>query len=72
MVNGAIIDSPEDIDELLTANGYLDSHFVFVQAKRSSKFEGGEMAKIPDKHFSRNFDWHPDPQPLGYHQPVAQ
>jgi hypothetical protein len=47
MVNGAIIESPEDIDELLTANGYLDAHFVFVQAKRSSKFEGGEMARSP-------------------------
>jgi len=24
MLNGAIIESPEDIDELITANGYLD------------------------------------------------
>jgi hypothetical protein len=30
MLNGAIIESPEDIDELLTANGYLDAHFVLV------------------------------------------
>jgi hypothetical protein len=43
LVNGRLISDEEEVAELLTLNGYLDVEFIFVQAKRSPKFDGGSI-----------------------------
>ncbi len=48
IVNGAFLDSPDTIAELVEANGYLFTTFIFVQAKTSSSFDLGEMSKFSD------------------------
>lgn len=44
MVNGALITSKEEIDDLKHRNKYLDITYIFVQAKISEKFETKEIA----------------------------
>jgi hypothetical protein len=39
MVNGSFITEPEEIEDLVEANGYLDVTFVFLQAETSSSFD---------------------------------
>jgi len=43
IVNNNIVDEIDEIEELLSINGYLDVTFIFVQAERSSNFEGGKI-----------------------------
>jgi hypothetical protein len=46
IVNGAHVTSEQDVDSLVTANGFLDVDFVFVQAKTSPHFDLGEIGKF--------------------------
>jgi AIPR protein len=45
IVNGCIVGEVEQIEELVTQNGYLDVQFVFVQAERSSNFDGSKIGE---------------------------
>jgi len=46
IVNGNIINSPEEIKYLLEKNGYLDVSFNFVQTKKSDKFKGDQVGTL--------------------------
>lgn len=43
IANGHLVESEEEVDDLLDSNGYLEVTFVFVQAKTSSNFNTAEM-----------------------------
>lgn len=43
VVNGALVTDQELVKELAETNGYLDVSFIFVQAERSSTFEGSKI-----------------------------
>lgn len=43
IVNGHLVEDTDEIDDLLSSNGYLDVTYLFVQAKTSSKFDTKEM-----------------------------
>jgi hypothetical protein len=43
IVNGHLVEDTDEIDDLLTSNGYLDVTYLFVQAKTSSNFDTKEM-----------------------------
>jgi hypothetical protein len=43
LVNGSLVSTEEEIDDLCTANGYLEATFVFVQAKTSSSFNAADI-----------------------------
>lgn len=44
IVNGALVNSEEEINDLLEKNSYLDVTYVFIQAKTSNKFETAEIS----------------------------
>lgn len=44
LVNGSLVTSADEIDDLATVNGYLEVDFVFVQAKRSPSFSAADIA----------------------------
>lgn len=44
LVNGALVTTPEEIDDLLSVNGYLEVDFILVQAKRSPSFSAADIA----------------------------
>jgi hypothetical protein len=46
VVNGALVTDAELIAELSETNGYLDATFVFVQAERSSGFDGSKIGQF--------------------------
>lgn len=46
IVNGALVNDPEFIEELVTTNGHIDATFVFVQAERSSSFETAKIGQF--------------------------
>lgn len=39
IVNGVLIEDKDEVADLAQTNGYIEAHFVFVQAKRSSNFD---------------------------------
>ncbi|MEO5775904.1 MAG: AIPR family protein [Flavobacterium sp.] len=43
IVNGQLVESVEEVKDLLERNNFLDVNFIFVQAKTSSNFEGSDM-----------------------------
>jgi hypothetical protein len=43
IANNNIVDEIDEVDELLSVNGYLDVTFVFIQAERSSNFETAKI-----------------------------
>lgn len=43
IVNGQLVDSIEEIEDLLETNNFLEVEYVFIQAKTSSSFEGSEI-----------------------------
>jgi hypothetical protein len=43
IVNNNLVTDIDEIDEILSVNGYLDVTFVFVQAERSSNFESTKI-----------------------------
>lgn len=48
VVNGAMVSSVEEVEDLAKVNGYLDVRFIFVQAKSSSSFSGEQIASFLD------------------------
>lgn len=48
IVNGVLVTSVEEAEDLLKINSFLDVKFVFVQAKTSSAFSGEQMANFFD------------------------
>jgi hypothetical protein len=48
IVNGALVTSVEEAEDLLEANSYLDVKFVLVQAKTSGGFSGEQIANFLD------------------------
>ncbi len=44
VVNGVLVNSVEEVEDLLAINGYLDVSFVFVQAKGGGKFSSDQIA----------------------------
>jgi hypothetical protein len=45
-LNERLVDSKEEVKELIGVSGYLDLTCVFVQAKTSSKFDSGDLLKF--------------------------
>jgi len=45
IVNGALVDDVDEIDELVKKNKYLDVEFIFTQAKTSAGFDTGDILK---------------------------
>lgn len=43
IVNGQLVETTDEIDDLLEKNGYLEVVYVFTQAKSSSNFNSGEI-----------------------------
>ncbi|MFC6102831.1 AIPR family protein [Olivibacter domesticus] len=43
IVNGQLIESTEEIDDLLEKNNFLEVDYIFIQSKTSSKFESAEI-----------------------------
>jgi hypothetical protein len=43
LVNGTLVTSADEVEDLATTNGYVDATFVFAQAKTSSSFSGADM-----------------------------
>jgi hypothetical protein len=48
MVNGALINSVDEVQDLLEVNGTLDVTFIFVQAKSGNKFSGQDIVTLLD------------------------
>lgn len=44
IVNGHLIDDIDEIDDLLSRNGYLEATYIFIQSKTSSNFETGKIS----------------------------
>lgn len=43
IVNGVLITSVDEAEDLLRINGFLDVRFLFIQAKSGSSFDSGEL-----------------------------
>ena len=48
VINGRVITTKQDVDDMLNANGYLDVKFVFMQAKNVDSINVGELGKALD------------------------
>lgn len=46
LVNGTLVHTTEDVEELSARNGYLDATFVFVQSKTSPSFNAAELGSF--------------------------
>jgi len=46
IVNGKLIESVDELDDITTNSSYLDCDIVFIQSKTSSKFEGSEIGSF--------------------------
>ncbi len=46
IVNGSLISSQEEIEDLEKKNKYLDVEFILIQSKTTSNFDAGEIAKF--------------------------
>ncbi|AFY50051.1 AIPR protein [Nostoc sp. PCC 7524] len=46
IVNGSLITSKEELEDLEKKNKYLDVEFILIQSKTSSNFDAGEIAKF--------------------------
>src|SRR5258707_1256526 len=46
IVNGKLVTSIEEIDDLIETAGYLDAELIFIQSKTSSSFEGSEIGSF--------------------------
>ncbi len=46
IVNDAIVDDEEQLEDVIAHNPVLQVQFLFVQAKTSSSFDAGEMSKF--------------------------
>lgn len=48
IVNGVLVQTTDEAEDLLNINGFLDVKFVFVQAKTSSGFSGDQIVTFID------------------------
>lgn len=48
IVNGALVTSIEEAEDLLNANSFLDVKFIFIQAKTTSGFSGEQIGNFFD------------------------
>lgn len=46
VVNGALISSPEEIDDLAESNKYVKAEIILVQAKSQSSFDGKDISNL--------------------------
>lgn len=46
IVNGTIVNDPEEIEDLATTNGYLDVTFILVQSERSNSFSTAKLGQF--------------------------
>jgi hypothetical protein len=46
IVNGKLIESKDEVDDLINLNKYLDVTFIFIQSKSSGSFDSGDIAKF--------------------------
>lgn len=46
IVNGLLINTTDEIDDLATTNKYIDAEFIFIQAKSSKNFDGAEISNM--------------------------
>jgi hypothetical protein len=46
LVNGVLIDDPDEVRELADTNGYVEATFVFVQAERSAGFDTQKIGQF--------------------------
>ncbi|WP_158224873.1 hypothetical protein [Brunnivagina elsteri] len=46
IINGNLVNSKEELEDLERANKYLDVEFLLIQSKTSSNFDSGEIAKF--------------------------
>ncbi|GJD19579.1 hypothetical protein RIVM261_045350 [Rivularia sp. IAM M-261] len=46
IVNGSLINTKEELEDLEKSNKYLDVEFILVQSKTSSSFDAGDIAKF--------------------------
>jgi AIPR protein len=46
IVNGALISSPEEIDDLADSNKFVKAEFILVQAKSQSNFDGKDISNL--------------------------
>lgn len=46
IVNGVLVDSSEEVDDLASTNKHIDAEFIFVQAKTGSDFNGAEISSM--------------------------
>ncbi|MBV6622243.1 MAG: AIPR family protein [Rivularia sp. (in: Bacteria)] len=67
IVNGRIVNSIEEVDDLSTLNGYIEAKFIFIQSKTSSRFESGDMLKF----FEGVFDFFEEEPTLSRNKQVS-
>lgn len=48
VINGRIVTTKQDVDDMLDANGYLDVQFVFIQVKNMESLNVGDLGKALD------------------------
>src|SRR4051794_33990803 len=46
LVNGTLVTSVEEVEDLLETNGYIEASFLFIQGKTSSSFDAGEIGNF--------------------------
>jgi hypothetical protein len=46
IINGILVTDPDEVQDCLDTNGYLDVTFVFVQAERSSGFDAAKISTL--------------------------
>lgn len=46
LVNGALVTTPEQVNELAERNGYVEATFLIISAKRSAHFAEAEVANV--------------------------
>jgi hypothetical protein len=46
IVNGVLVDSNDEVDDLAQTNKHVDAEFIFVQAKTGSDFNGAEISNM--------------------------
>jgi hypothetical protein len=46
IVNGLLVNSTDEVDDLASANKYIDAEFVFIQAKSGKSFDGAEISNM--------------------------
>ncbi|HJW86365.1 MAG TPA: AIPR family protein [Candidatus Brocadiaceae bacterium] len=46
IVNGRLVNDIQEVQDLIEANGFLETTFIFIQAKTTPKFEGSEIGNF--------------------------